>query len=90
MEHLNVGLVAAVLTTMAFIPQAYKTIKTQETKNLSLITFLMIFLGTILWSVHGIMINDNPLIIANAITAFLSGIIVFLKLRGMVFLKMEK
>ncbi|MEL6718949.1 MAG: SemiSWEET transporter [Bacteroidota bacterium] len=87
MEHFNIGIIAAVLTTLAFVPQAYKTIKTQETENLSLPTFTMILVGTILWCIHGTTINDYPLIFANAITAFLSGIIVFLKIRAMV---MEK
>lgn len=80
---MNIGVIAAVLTTAAFIPQAFKTIRTGQVKDLSLTTFSMIFIGTICWCIHGINIGDQPLILANAITAGLSGIIVFMKLRSM-------
>jgi MtN3 and saliva related transmembrane protein len=43
----------------------------------------MIFIGTILWSFYGHFIEDNPLLFANVITAFLSGIIVTLKINSM-------
>lgn len=78
-----IGIIAAFLTTSAFLPQAIKTIRTKETKDLSLSTFLMICIGTICWCVHGIVIADQPLIIANGITAFLSGIIVIMKLKSL-------
>jgi MtN3 and saliva related transmembrane protein len=73
------GLSAAILTTGAYIPQAYKTIKTKSTSGLSLSTFLMLFLGTILWFLYGLYIKDLPVILANGITATLSGIIFYLK-----------
>jgi len=82
---INIGLIAAVLTTAAFLPQAYKTIKTQEAEDLSLVTFLMIFFGTICWCFHGMKINDTPLIFANGITAFLTGGILIIKLKSMFF-----
>ncbi|MCR9288527.1 MAG: SemiSWEET transporter [Bacteroidetes bacterium] len=79
----TIGIVAAILTTGAFLPQALKTIKTKQTDDLSLTTFSMIFIGTILWSFYGHFIEDNPLLFANVITAFLSGIIVTLKINSM-------
>jgi MtN3 and saliva related transmembrane protein len=65
-------MLAAALTTAAYIPQAYKTIKTRSTKDLSLVTFSMLFVGTILWFVYGLYIHDTPLMLANGITATLS------------------
>lgn len=76
----SIGMLAAALTTAAYIPQAYKTIRTRSTKDLSLVTFSMLFLGTILWFVYGLYIRDTPLMLANGITATLSGIIFFLKI----------
>ena len=73
-------MVAALLTTAAYIPQAYKTIKTRQTRDLSLVTFTMLFVGTILWFIYGMYIRDTPLILANGVTATLSGIIFFLKI----------
>ena len=43
------GYSAALLTTIAFIPQAYKVIKTKDTKSLSLTMFLILTFGFLLW-----------------------------------------
>ncbi|MGH2575382.1 MAG: PQ-loop domain-containing transporter, partial [Ignavibacteria bacterium] len=45
---LIIGLCAAFLTTFAFLPQFIKTIKTKHTKDLSLITLIMIDAGLIM------------------------------------------
>jgi MtN3 and saliva related transmembrane protein len=76
----TIGMVAAALTTAAYIPQAYKTIRTRQTRDLSIVTFTMLFVGTILWFIYGMYIRDTPLMLANGITATLSGIIFFLKI----------
>lgn len=75
-----IGMISAVLTTGAFVPQALKTIRSRSTEDLSLLTFLMMFSGTLLWFVYGMQINDLPLIVANAISACLTGIILSLKI----------
>ena len=75
-----IGLAAAVLTTGAYVPQAYKTIKTRSTGGLSLITFSMLVLGTALWFVYGLYLNDLAMILANGITTALAGTILFLKI----------
>lgn len=82
-----IGTVAAILTTSAFVPQAIKTIRTRDTEGLSLPTFTMLFLGTVLWTIYGIGIGDKPIIYANIITGFLAGIIVCLKLNAVFFVK---
>jgi MtN3 and saliva related transmembrane protein len=76
----SIGMLAAMLTTAAYIPQAYKTIKTRSTRDLSLVTFSMLFSGTILWLVYGLYIHDTPIILSNGVMATLSGIIFFLKI----------
>jgi MtN3 and saliva related transmembrane protein len=77
-----IGYIALVLTTGALIPQAYKTIKTRSTNDLSLSAFLFFFTGTVLWFLYGLFINDAWLFIANGIMAVLSGLILFMKIRG--------
>ena len=79
----KIGIIAAILTTSAFLPQALKTLRTKETKDLSLPTFLMLFTGAICWGLYGIHLADRPIIIANIITALLSGAIVVMKLNAM-------
>lgn len=75
------GIGAAILTTGAYIPQAYKTIRTKDTSGLALSTFSMLFIGTIFWFIYGLCIKNIPIILANGLTAFFSGIIFFSKLK---------
>ena len=74
------GALAAFLTTAAYIPQAYRTIKTRSTSSLSLPMYLLLFCGTMLWTVYAVYTANLPVLVANAVTAVLSGIILWLKL----------
>ena len=62
------GYAAAVGTTCAFIPQAYKVFKTKRTSDLSAGTFLMFCSGLILWVVYGFVVMAIPIILANSLT----------------------
>lgn len=75
-----IGSIAGVLTTLAFIPQVIKVIKTKDTKSLSLGMYSMQVLGVLLWLIHGFVIGDMALIIANAVTFCLSLIILVYKI----------
>lgn len=75
------GLVAAFLTTASFLPQAIKVIRTKHTKDLSLSMYTMFFIGVALWLTYGILIEKIPIIISNAITLVLAGIILFMKIK---------
>jgi len=76
-----IGLIAAFLTTSSFVPQVYKTWKTKSAGNISLTMYVAMFTGILLWLVYGIHINSIAMIIANSITAVLTLIILFFKLR---------
>jgi MtN3 and saliva related transmembrane protein len=78
-----VGIGAAVLTTLASIPQAYKIIKEKNTEGVSTYTYLVLLSGTTLWVVYGIMNNDWPIILANSVTALTSLLIVLLNLTSL-------
>lgn len=72
------GLVAATLTTISFLPQAIKTIKTKQTKDLSLGMYSVLTTGVFLWFLYGILIRDLPIILANGITLIFTAAILFL------------
>jgi MtN3 and saliva related transmembrane protein len=76
-----IGMAAAVLTTAAFAPQAFKAWQSGSTKDVSLAMFIMMVSGNSLWLIYGILIEDAPLIIANAITLLLAGAILAAKIR---------
>jgi len=70
-----IGLIAAVCTTFAFIPQVMKVWKTKQTKDLSLRMYFIMLVGILLWLVYGIRIDSLSIILANLVTATLVGII---------------
>lgn len=73
------GYLAALLTTVANLPQTYKIIKTKSTKDISLMSYLILTTGCGLWLAYGILKSDNPLIIANGISTAICIIILVLK-----------
>ena len=77
-----IGIAAAICTTVSFVPQVLKTIKTGQTKDISLSMYLIFTTGIVLWLIYGIMIRDLPIILANTVTVVLTFIVVVLKIRN--------
>lgn len=75
-----IGLAAAGCTTLSFLPQAIKTIKTKQTEDLSLGMYSFFTLGVSLWLTYGIIIKDLPVILANSITLVFTLIILIMKI----------
>jgi MtN3 and saliva related transmembrane protein len=75
------GLCAAGCTTIAFLPQVIKTIRTKQTKDISFWMYFILVLGILLWLIYGILIGDIPLIVANTVTFLLAGMVFVLKLK---------
>ena len=77
-----IGFIAAILTTVAFIPQVYKVWQTKSVSGMSLTMYLIFFCGVVLWLVYGLIINSLPMIIGNAVTIVLTLIILYFLLRS--------
>ena len=75
------GYFAAFCTTISFLPQTIKTIKTKDTSGLSLSMYSLFVIGVGAWFIYGFVISNYPLMIANGITLLLSGIILMMKLK---------
>lgn len=75
------GYVAATLTTLAFVPQAARTIRTRDTHGISLWMYVVFTVGIAFWFGYGIALGSWPMIVANAITFVLAATILVLKLR---------
>ncbi len=75
-----IGSVAAFLTTVSFIPQAIKTVRTKQTRALSLKMYVMLNAGIFCWLLYGLMLMSYPLIIANGVSLAFTLIILFYKL----------
>lgn len=76
-----IGLAAAFVTTVCWVPQAWRIIRTRDTQAISLPAYAGFAAGIALWLVYGIALRDAPLILANSVTLALQLTIVSLKLR---------
>ena len=82
MDYVEIlGLIAAVLTTGAFVPQVYKTWKEKSTKDISLTMYLVLLTGVLLWMVYGLYLGSLPIILANGITAILLFFMLVMKIK---------
>lgn len=78
---LLIGLGAAFCTTVAFVPQAVKSLKTRDTASLSLGMYAILTTGVFLWLSYGVILRDIALVAANGITFVLSLAILIMKIR---------
>jgi len=76
-----VGSIAACLTTLCFVPQVIKVLKTRHTKDISLAMYIIFVFGVFMWLVYGIMLGKLPIIIANVATFILASIILYVKVK---------
>ncbi len=75
-----IWMIAAFGTTFSFLPQAIKTIKTKDTKALSLPMYIMFTIWVFLWLIYWVQINSLPVILANALTLIFALIILIYKI----------
>ena len=78
MNFVLFGYFAVFFTTVSFLPQAIKTLRTRNVEGLSLLTYLFLFLGSLSWFLYGNYLNDIPLMATNSMTTILTGLILFL------------
>ena len=78
----SIGALAALLTTVAFVPQVVRVIRTRDTHAISLFMYLFFSLGVTLWCVYGLLLGLWPVVVANVITLALALVVLVLKLRG--------
>ena len=76
-----VGLVAGLLTTLAFVPQVWQVWKSRSARDLSLPMYLIFASGVALWLVYGLMTGVLPIIVANSVTLVLAGAVLAMKIR---------
>ena len=74
------GFFAALLTTIAFLPQLYKTWNTKSADDVSLLMLVLFIIGLFCWIIYGLKIHSIPILVANIITFIFNFSILVLKL----------
>lgn len=75
------GWIAGTLTTIAFLPQLFKTWTTKSAKDVSLVMMITFCTGVFLWLVYGLAIGAMPVVACNGVTLILALLIVILKMK---------
>jgi len=74
------GYFAALASMASFIPQAWKIIRSRETKDISAGMYLLTVCAFALWLVYGVLQRQWPLVISNGVCFLLSGFILLMTL----------
>lgn len=77
----TIGFIAAILTTVSFVPQVLKVWRTRSAKDISLGMYSLFTLGIATWLVYGVLLDSWPVILANLVTLMLAGSVLVMKLK---------
>lgn len=76
----TIGYIAAFLTTYAFVPQAVKVWREDDTRAISLGMYILFVVGIAMWLVYGVLIESLPMTFANTLTLMLACSILYKKI----------
>ena len=76
----TLGLVATSFTTASFAPQAWRIWRTRDVSGISLVTYLILTMGLVLWLIYGLLKGDLPLVVANSVMVVLTTAITLMKI----------
>jgi MtN3 and saliva related transmembrane protein len=76
-----IGVVAAALTSLSYIPQVRKAWPRGSTNDLSLKMLVVLTTGLLLWAGYGLLKGDWVIVGANGVGATLSGSVLAFKIR---------
>ena len=80
----SIGLAAAALTALSYVPQVRKAWPRHSTDDLSLKMLVALTCGLLLWIVYGISKGDWVIIGSNIVAASLSGSVLLFKVRDII------
>lgn len=75
-----VGGFASAASIVSFAPQAYRIIKTRDTKDLSPVAYTLTVCAFALWTAYGVLLGKWPLIVTNAVCLVFATFILFMRL----------
>lgn len=76
-----IGYVAAILTSVSFLPQALRVWRTDDTHAISLGMYSLFVAGVSLWLGYGLILGNHPIIAANLFTICVASTILYKKIK---------
>jgi MtN3 and saliva related transmembrane protein len=77
-----IGSLAAVLTTVCWLPQVIKTVRQREAHDFSWTYLVMLLVGISGWATYGILRHDLPITLCNGVTGLLVLMVAAVKAHG--------
>ncbi|MDH3342154.1 MAG: SemiSWEET family transporter [Gammaproteobacteria bacterium] len=78
MEELA-GWLAAIFTTLIFVPQLHKAFTTKKTRDISMLMIVLAIMGNSAWLVQALLTNNTPLMVCAILIIIMSGILMLFK-----------
>jgi MtN3 and saliva related transmembrane protein len=75
------GYTAGALTTIALVPQAWRSFRTKDVSGISLRMYCIFTLGVAIWLAYGILLKETPMILANSVSLVLAFLVLAMKLK---------
>jgi MtN3 and saliva related transmembrane protein len=75
-----IGSVAALCSITAFVPQAWRIVKTRKTEDLSVLMWTLQVIAFVAWIIYGAMLAAWPIVVPNAVCVVLSGFILMMSI----------
>ncbi len=66
------GWAASIITSMIFIPQLFKALRTKETKDISIWMLFLSLIANSLWLLNGALTQNHPLMASGAFIILVS------------------
>lgn len=74
------GYLAGTLTTIALVPQVWRTFRTKDVSGISLRMYSIFTLGIAIWLAYGVMLHELPMMLANSVSLVLAACVLAMKL----------
>lgn len=79
-----IGYLSGMCTTLAFLPQAIKSIVTKNVSGLSLYMYIIYCIGLIFWILYGVYLHSFQIMLFNSITLIFNVIILYMIIKSCV------
>jgi len=76
-----IGTIAAVCTTISFLPQVIKIYRTKSARDISTPMYIIFSFGVASWTYYGILTRSMPVIAANSVTFLLCVFVLLMKMK---------
>ncbi|MES0328120.1 MAG: SemiSWEET family transporter [Gammaproteobacteria bacterium] len=73
------GWLAAIFTTLIFVPQLHKAFSTQKTQDISMLMIVLAIMGNTAWLVQATLTSNTPLMVCAVLIIIMSSILIFFK-----------